>query len=179
MSRRLWIGLAVVSVVAIIVVAALVVPGIFKSSHVEDDRVTIIPAHWWKADMTEEQFQLLGESWGNESLTQIDLVQILWPDVVPELPQEMVDTWEKGQVRWTMEHWDDVLSSINSGFPMAIILAFGNGIPRDETHSSYNYYDFYLGMKNNEGETLKVTKNLGVVPETCYRVSLYIDDVVR
>lgn len=176
MPRRFRMGLAAISVAAIAVVAVLVLPGLFDSDEqvesesdpVDIEYVTVIPEHWWTASITEERLQLLGEAWGDE-LAIIDMVQMLWPDVIPELPQDMVETWEESPLLWPVDEWDTFLNS-----PMQTLYNSSGG-PHDGKMFAY---DFFIGMKYYEDQTFEIDRDLGVVAERRYRISLYTSEAI-
>ena len=87
MRKHRWAVIAGISILALIVVGAIFIPRLFTGTHAVVEDVKLIPAHWWKAELTEQQLSTLSTLWGKD-ITAAQLLEGLWPDVLQRLPQE-------------------------------------------------------------------------------------------
>ena len=188
MSKKLWIGIAAVLVIDMSVAGVLLLPGLLDDeSHSQNDppvdidtgREVVIPGHWWKTYMTDEQLQLLGEVWDTE-LTCMDLLQLLWPEIVTELPQDMIDSWKEHEVSWPGPSWETTYDDIKGPLPKLSILYFEAGVPKisGDYKNGYKDYSFYMGPVSDESGTMEVFKFKDLQPEDNYRISFYIDNIM-
>jgi hypothetical protein len=68
MKKYLWAVIAGVCVLALIVVGAIFIPRLFRAPATEEpiDFVTVMPGHWWKTDLNEQQLKTLQTMWGTD-----------------------------------------------------------------------------------------------------------------
>jgi hypothetical protein len=163
MKKYLWAIIAGVCVLALlIVVGALFIPRLFSSTDAGVEDVELIPAHWWKTEMTEQQLSALGTLWGKD-VTAAQLLQALWPDVLQQMPEEAATTYEKHQVRWPTQKYEDWQGEMIAG---------GAGVSHEEGMMLYYYY---LGSHESEQITFLTSVERGFTEDRMYRVSLYVD----
>jgi len=162
MRKHKWAIVAGVCVLALIVVGLVVIPGLFDSPDAEVEDVELIPAHWWKAELTDEQLSTLGTLWGG-NVTAAQLLQALWPDVLQQLPEEAATTYGKHQVTWPTQNYEDWQGEMIAG---------GAGVPHEEGMMLYYYY---LGSHESERFTFEVSVERGFTEDRMYRVSLYTE----
>ena len=170
MQKRRWAIIAGVCMLALIVVGAVFVPRIFGTSHAEERAETVMPEHWWKTNLDEQQIETLQASWGSV-MTMKEFVCKLWPEVMHELPSEMVDAWERKEVYWPTEKFEDWECG-----PFQT-MCFGLVVPGDG-HTT-KCFDVYLGTQAAEEPTLRRSIDLGLVEDRCCRVSMYTDEVIE
>lgn len=163
MRKHLWIIMAGLCVVALMAIGAVYIPKLFSSTHEEEvDHIQVIPGHWWKAGMTEQQFSTLSTLWG-EDITAAELLQALWPDVLQQLPGETATTYQKQQISWPTEKYEDWKGNFICG---------GISTPSDE---GIRLYQYYLGSVEDEQMTLRRCADTAFTEDSTYRVSLYVD----
>jgi phage pi2 protein 07 len=170
MQKHRWAIIAGVCILALIVVGAVFIPRIFSSSHVEEPGETVMPGHWWKTDLNEQQLKTLQTLWGSD-MTIEEFVRQLWPDVMQELPSEMVDIWKQGNVFWPTAKFEDWE---RSAFQM---MCFGPTTAKEG--EAMKCFDVYLGNTALEERTFGRSRDFGLVEDRCYRVSMYTDDVTK
>ncbi|MDM7998487.1 MAG: hypothetical protein QUS33_00420 [Dehalococcoidia bacterium] len=166
MLRRRWTIAAGVCLLLVIVFGAVFAPKLFRSSHSDQSAEIVRPAHWWKADLNERQLGILQALWGNDATIQ-EFVVALWPEVMAELPSEMVDAWKQTRVYWPAEDYEDWRCG-----PLQT-MCFGLVVPGSE--QTAKCFDVYLGSLAAEETTLRRSTDLGLMEDRCYRVSLYTD----
>lgn len=175
MRKYSWAVIAGVCVVALIVVGACFLLGLFDSSpsgsmpDIPESREKVIPAHWWQASLTEQQLEVLRSLWGTE-INIKQFLEAIWPTVLDEMPADVAAFMGDDAVRWTygsFEEWTEIQS-----------MGFGHGRSPEEGATAM-MFDFYLGRRDQERDiTFTVRKGSGIVPDNCYRISLYTDDVL-
>ena len=145
--------------------AAIIIPGLQGSGPIMGEGEALMtPAHWWQAELTEEQMATLSASWG-KSLNAAQLLEALWPGVLQELPEEARDVYGHQSVFWPAEgyeEWD------GSGRMCA-----GSGVPHDGGQWVYSYF---VGRPEWEVDTLVMNTDRGFTEDGMYRVSLYISE---
>jgi hypothetical protein len=164
MRKHRWAIIAGVCVLALLIVAgAIFIPMLFYRGHphsVSEGHVILMPGHWWKAEITEQQRSSLGTLWGKD-ITAAQLLQGLWPDVLQQLPQEAVTGYEKRWVAWptaTYEEWHgEMLCNLQA--------APGDG--------GLITCCIYVGTHESEEITFEIAGDRGFTEERTYRVSLY------
>jgi hypothetical protein len=170
MRKHRWAIIGGVCILALLVVGAVFIPRIFGSGHAEERAEIVMPEHWWKTDLNEQQLKTLQASWGSE-MPMKEFVFNLWPEVMQELPSEMVDTWERKGVYWPTEKFEDWERG-----PFQT-MCFGLVVPEDG--QTTQCFDVYLGTQAAEETTLRRSTDLGLVEDRCYRVSMYTDEVIE
>lgn len=170
MQKHRWVIIAAVCILALAVLGAVFVPRIFGSSHAGERAEIVMPEHWWKTDLNEEQMGTLQASWGSV-MTMKEFVLELWPEVMQELPSEMVEAWEWKEVYWPTEKFEDWERG-----PFRT-MCFGLVVPGDG--QTTKCFDIYVGTQATEETTLRRSMDLGLVEDGCYRVSMYTDKVIE
>ncbi len=161
MRKHKW-AIAGVCVVVVLVVGVCFIPKLFDSENAEVEDVELIPGHWWKMEMTEQQFVTLSTLWEKDT-TAAQLLQALWPEVLQQMPQEAATTYEKHQVRWPTQKYEDWQGEMIAG---------GTGVPHEDGVMLYYYY---VGTHEDEEITFEIAGDRGLTEDRTYRVSLYTD----
>lgn len=169
MNKHLWAVIAGVCVVAVLTGAgASFTPWAYHSLHPTphfDEPVELVPAHWWKADMTEEQPSTSGALWGSD-ITAAQMLQQLWPEALQQMPPEAAIALEKHQEGWPTAKYEDWKHNYICGG----ISTHGEGGVSD--------YVYYVGDPESERGTLvqsvRVAAERGFAEDRMYRVSLYV-----
>ena len=188
MPKRLWVTIAAVLVVAVVVSGVLLLPGLFNEKKddqndtpvdIDIGKETVLPGHWWKTEITEEQLQLLGDIW-NTDVTYLDVLQKLWPEIEIELPQHMTIAWNEKAVQWSNPSWEEKYKNLKGPAPVPNILYCNVAVPNisGDPTGGYKAYALYMGIENYENETMEVFKFNELVPENTYRVSFYVDNII-
>jgi len=167
MRKYLWAIVAGVCVVVLLALAGVIyIPRLSRghSDSPAEGHIVLRPAHWWQAEITEQQLGSLATLWGKD-ITAAQLLQELWPDVLSEMPQEAVTCYEKDEVRmhWhteTYEEWNRDLFNTSVGIP-------GEEGPI--------VCEIYVGTPESEGDTFEIRGDKGYTADRMYRVSLYTD----
>lgn len=162
MKKYLWGIVAAVCVLALMIVGVVFIPPLFETGTQDEGEVEMIPAHWWETDLSEQQLEDLAGLWGSP-VTAAQLLQKLWPDVLLQLPQEALGAYEKQEVRWPTEDFEDWNADVICG---------GGGVNHDEGMTLYFYY---LGSPEYEPMTMLVDVARGFTEDRMYRVSLHTD----
>ena len=174
MRKYKWAIIAGVCVLALlIVVAAIFIPRLFRNPalppSIPESREIVIPAHWWQASLTEQQLEVLRSLWGTE-ITVPQFLEAIWPTVLDEMPADVAAFVGDDAMKWTYESFEE-WTQIQKMF-------FGHGRLPEEGATAMNVV-FYPGRRDQERDTtFIVRKGNGIVPENCYRISLYTDDVL-
>jgi len=134
-------------------------------------KTVVVPGHQWTMSMTEEQMDLLKNSWGRE-VTILELTNLLWPEVTRDIPQHMVDCWRDKKVIWFAP---DLSNLVEGPIPSTGLLDLKNGTYHVE---GYWMYEFYIGLVTCETPSMMIEDCLGVTSDKCYRVSLYTDNIL-
>ena len=122
------------------------------------------PAHWWQAELNEEQLATLSASWG-KPMNAAELMEALWPGVLQELPEEARTIYEHQGIDWTPEEYED--------WDASSFMCAGSGAPHDEGQWVYSYY---VGSREWEEMTLVMNTDRGFTEDRLYRVSLYMSE---
>jgi hypothetical protein len=164
MRKHKWAIMAGVCVVALLAVAgAIYIPRLSHGGHsdsVSEGHVVLMPAHWWQAEITEQQLGSFATLWG-ENTTAAQLLQELWPDVLSQMPQEAVTCYEKLKIVWsteTYQEWDRQMFCNLKGIP-------------GEEGPTVCY--IYVGTHESEEGTFEIAGDRGFTEDRTYRVSLY------
>ncbi len=163
MRKHKWAIIAGVCVVALLAAAGVIYsPLLFRSRPpaVSKGHVVLMPAHWWKMEMTEQQFGSLRAVWGQD-VSAAQLLQELWPDVLQQMPQEVATGYEKRRIFWpteTYEEWEGQM------------ICNGTSVFDDEGPITCC---IYLGTHESEEGTFEIAGDRGFAEERTYRVSLY------
>jgi hypothetical protein len=164
MKKHMWVIIAAVCVLALIVVAAILILRLFRESSspysIPEGHVVLMPGHWWKTEITEHQRSSLGTLWGKD-ITAAQLLQELWPDVLQQLPQEAVTGYEKRQIAWPTETYEEWKGEM---------LCNGTAVPGDEGLITCC---IYVGTHESEEHTFEIAGDRGFTEDRAYRVSLY------
>lgn len=172
MKKHFWLGLAALCAVACIVTAAVFVPRVFRGSGASpiDDRVVVMPDHWYKTNLNEQQLETLRGLWGTP-MTLKHLIDALWPGVLQGFPQEITDSLadEAHQRQWPYQTFED--------FVRIQEYSAGQGVWDDEGRMMW--FTLYLGEKRSETEIVfGHDKKEGLTSDRIYQISLYTDDVL-
>ncbi len=162
MKRYWWWIIAAVCILALIVVGVIFIPPLLETGTDDDPWVKMIPAHWWKADLTAQQMETIASLWGRE-VTPTQLLQALWPEALQQMPEEASSAWEGDSVHWPPRDFEDWNASMISG---------GVYVPHDQGTTKYSYY---LGSPESEMMILTEDPCWGLTEDRMYRVSLYTD----
>jgi hypothetical protein len=163
MRKHKWAIIAGVCVVALLTFAgAIYIPRLSRghSDSPAEGHIVLRPAHWWQAEITEQQLGSLATLWGKDT-TAARLLQELWPDVLSQMPQEAATCYEQRKIRWspeTYEEWDREL------------FCNGKGIPGEEGPT---VCCIYVGTHKGEEGTFQIAGDRGFTEDKTYRVSLY------
>jgi hypothetical protein len=168
MKKYLWGIIAGVCVIALLIVAAAIfIPRLLDSgppAETPEGHEIMMPGHWWKAEMTEQQLGTLSTCWG-QGITAAQLLQALCPDVLREMPEEAAAAYEGQGINWPPEGYED--------WDGSSMICGGRGVPHDEGLTLYSYY---LGSYEWEEMTLVMNADRGFTEDRMYRVSLYISE---
>lgn len=170
MQRHRWAIMAGVCVLLLTIAGAVFVPRILSSSQAGDSTETVFPEHWWQKDLSEGSLTMLETLWGTEISIE-EFVRAFYPDVLQELPAQMLDIWQQEKVFWPVAKFEDW---IRSPFPD---LCFGLTTMGEE--GVMECFDVYLGSRALEGTTFQRTEALDLVGDRCYRVSMYASDITE
>ncbi len=170
MRKHKWAIIAGVCAVVLLALAGLiVVPKLINRPHphtVSEGHVILMPGHWWKAEMTEEQFSTLRAVWG-QGISVAQLLQELWPDVLQQMPQQAITGYEKQEVGWptatlegpgTYEEWKGQMFCSLRATP-------GGEGPVVSC--------IYIGTHESEEMTFEIAGDRGFTEDRTYRVSIY------
>ena len=106
MKKYLWgIIVGVCFIVLLIVGDAMLIPKLLDSrpaTVVPEGHEILVPEHWWKAEVTEQQLGTMSAYWG-ESISAAQLLQALWPEVLQQMPEEARGAYEHQGVNWPPE----------------------------------------------------------------------------
>ena len=107
-KRYLWAVIAAVCVIAPLAVAAAVfIPALGgRGPEIPEGHALMKPAHWWQAELNEEQLATLSASWGKR-MNAAELMEALWPGVLQELPEEARTVYGHQGVIWTAEGYEE------------------------------------------------------------------------
>lgn len=164
MRKHKWAIIAAVCVVALAVVGAIFIPRLFfpKShpNYVQEGHVVLMPGHWWQAEITEQQRSSLATSWGKD-ITAAQLLQELWPDVLQQMPEEVVTGYDKRQIVWPTETYEEWQGEMLCNFR--------------ETSSDEGpvLCCIYVGTHESEEWSFQVAGDRGFTEDRTYRVSIY------
>ncbi len=100
-KRYLWAIAAAVCVIApLAAAAAIIIPGLQGSGPIiPEGHALMEPAHWWQAELTEEQLATLSAHWGKPT-TVAELLDELCPGVLQEMPEEARSIYEHQGINW-------------------------------------------------------------------------------
>lgn len=165
MRKHKWAIIAGVSVVVLLALAGLiVVPKLINRPHlhtVSEGHVILRPAHWWQAEITEQQLDSLSALWG-DNITPAQVLEKLWPDVLQEMPPEAAACYGVRNIHYwpteTYEEWRrrrlcETKTMPGEEGPIACCL--------------------YVGTREDEDITFEIAGNQGLTEDKTYRVSLY------
>ncbi len=125
----------------------------------------MVPAHWWQAEMTEQQMATLSSSWG-EPINAAQLLDRLWPGVLQQMPEEARAVYEHQGVNWSVEGLEGLAVGPST-------MCAGSGVAHDDGQWIYFYY---VGSPEWEDMTLEMNSDRGFAEDRQYRVSLYISE---
>ena len=162
MKRYWWWIMAAVCILALVVVGVIFIPPLFETGMDDDDdpSVAMVPAHWWKADLTTGQMETIAGLWGT-AVSPTQLLQALWPEVLQQMPEEASSLWESDTVHWPPGDFGEWNNGIISG---------GVYVPHDEGTTQYWYY-----LGSPDSEAIREDPSWGLTEDKMYRVSLYTD----
>ena len=170
MRKYKWTIIAGACVVVLIVLGAIFIPRLFSAPSAEEpsDYVTVMPGHWWKISLNQEQLETLRGLWG----TDVDARQVIdavSPGVLRELPEDVVANIAAGRNQlWptdSFEEWEQI---------QAMCCSRSRPLEKGVT-----MFDLYIGCRKTEaGSRFEVRQELGISEENRYRISLYTDDVL-
>lgn len=172
MRKHTWAIIAGVCVVVLLGIVGVVLffPQLFDRGHsspIPDDMEIVIPAHWWKTSLNEQQIETLRRLWHTQISTK-QLIDALWPGVLSELPAEADASSDGGRVMWPAAEFD-VWKDIQAWSMSVIHPAQGTAM----------MFDVYLGCPEREtDDTFLVDKSEGITSEVRYRISMYTDEVL-
>ena len=168
MKKYLWgIMVGVCFIVLLIVGDAVLIPRLLHSAPatvVTKGHEILVPGHWWKAEMTEQQLGTLSAYWGR-SMSAAQLLQALWPEALQQMPEEARGVYEHQGLNWPPEGFED--------WESPSFMCAGSGVAHDDGQTLYFYY---LGCREDEEMTLVMNADRGFTEDRIYRVSLYIDE---
>jgi hypothetical protein len=166
MRKYLWAIIAGGCMLALIVVGAIFVPPLLNGSpptEVPEGYVILKPGHWWKMEITEQQRSSLATLWGRD-VSIADLLRDLWPDVLPQLPQEVVSAYEKGRISWSVDTYEVWKGEM---------LCSCRGL-LSETGPTMGC--LYIGSHESEESTFETRADRGLIEDRVYRISIYTSD---
>jgi hypothetical protein len=165
MKKYSWAIIAGLCLLALVVVGAVFIPRIFRSSHIEEPGEIVTPGHWWKTDLNEQQLKTLQTLWGTD-MTMAQFLEQICPEALQQLPKEGVDAMG-GRINW-FQKWQDFEQS------QRMCIGAGAGT-RDE---GITIFEIYLGRRAEEETTFQRNKEPPIVADRYYRISIYTDDVL-
>lgn len=160
MRKHRWAIIAGVCVLALIVVGAIFIPELFSNDQVHQGQEQIVPGHWWKTELTDQQLGTLSTLWGGD-ITVTELLEEIWPEVLQDLPQEALIAYDIRSIDWPTEEYEDW---------RAQLICTLRGIPHEE---GMLVYSFYLGSSDGEERTFYYSIDKNFTSDRMYRVSLY------
>lgn len=166
MKKLLWAVAAGVCVLAVVILAIIYIPPLLDNSpppDVPEGHMVLMPGHWWKADLTEQQRNSLAAAWGND-MSAAELLRSLWPDPLQEMPEEAVAVYQERTVGWptdTYEAW--------KGEMLCNCRASSNDIRP-------TMCCLYIGTHQSEQFTFQTVDNRGFTENCTYRISIYTGD---
>ncbi len=165
-TKRLWAVAAAVCLIApLAAAAAIIIPGLHGSGPIiPEGHALMMPAHWWQADLTEQQLATLSTYWGKPT-TMAELLDELWPGVLEQMPEEARNVYEHQGLNWPPGGYEDWDGSSR--------MCAGSGVPHDEGQWVYSYY---VGSPEWEADTLVMNTDRGFTEDGMYRVSLYMSE---
>jgi hypothetical protein len=172
MRKHRWAIIAGVCVVVLIVVGAVFIPRALHSSASStgtEDRIVVMPGHWWKVSLDEQKIEILRRVW-HTGITRKDLVDMLWPGVLQKLPAAAGASWERQKVDWPNEPFDD-WEDIQAWCFSAMLPVQDDPI----------VFDVYLGSDEWETDDMFTVSRIigtGLTSDNRYRVSMYTNDVL-
>ncbi len=115
MRKYKWAIIAGVCALALlIVVLALFIPRLFRNPPLPpstpESQEIVIPAHWWKASLTEQQLDVLRSLWGTETGVK-PFLEAVWPAVLDEMPADATSLMGEFNVAWprqSFEEWKEI-----------------------------------------------------------------------
>lgn len=170
MRKHLWTFIAGACVL-LIIISVLIIPRLFSSRSTDtlDNYVTVIPEHWWRLSLNDQQLEVLEGLWGSQMSTR-QLVEEIWPDILDEFPDFCISILENRGVSWSSRSFEE--------WARIQCRHFGKGM-YDATNEFY-YCEMYIGPEDLEESSLSFrhAKEMPLVADRCYRVSFYTDDVL-
>lgn len=164
MKKHVWAAIAGVCVVTLVALAGvLFIPGLFQKgppSAVPEGHVVLMPAHWWKTEITDQQRSSLATLWGKD-ISAAELLQELWPDVLQQLPQEAVTCYEKRQIAWPTETYEEWHGQMLYNL---------KAVPDDQGPT---VCCIYIGTRESEEWSFQIAGDRGFTEDRTYRVSIY------
>ena len=167
MRKYLWGIVAGVFVLALLAVGVIFLPPLImnhpSSGELDEGQMVLMPGHWWKMEITEQQRNSLATLWGRDMSTT-ELLRELWPEVLQQLPQEALAVYEKRKVGWPVDAYEEWTGTMLSN-------CGGSSIEMGATVCCV-----YLGSREDERYTFKTVDDRGFTEEKTYRVSIYTSD---
>lgn len=171
MKKYLWGIIAGVCFIVLLIVGdAMFIPRLLDrgpATVVPEGHEILVPGHWWKAEMTEQQLGTLSAHWG-QGTSAAQLLQALWPEVLQQMPEEARGVYERQGLNWPPEGYED--------WETPSFMCGGSGVGHDDGQTLYFYY---LGSREDEEMTLVMNADRGFTEDRIYRVSLYVDEQVE
>ena len=164
MRKHKWAVVAGVCVVVLLALAGvIVIPKLINRPHphtVSEGLMILRPAHWWQAEITEQQLDSLSALWG-DNMTPAQLLEELWPDVLQQMPPEAATCYGVRNIHWpteTYEEWNrrrlcNTKTMPGEEGPIACCI--------------------YVGTHEDEEITFEIAGDRGFTEDRTYRVSLY------
>lgn len=167
-KKYLWIGFALTFVVVLVIAGMIILPEILNKPVDDSEDYIMTPGHWWKAQLNDDQIEIIRQIWGSDISCQQFVAQIC-PELLQGIPPEEIANWDKLEMYWTRDRWEEFNSTI-------ACIYTGRGITTDgQTH----YYQFYLGFPTQEQDTLKHTEGyITLTDENSFRISFYLDKII-
>ena len=164
MRNHLWAFVAgVCGVVLLALAGIIVIPKLINRPHphtVSEGHIILRPAHWWQAEITEQQLASLASLWG-ENITPAQVLDELWPDVLQEMPPEAAACYGVRNLFWPTETYEEWRRRR---------LCETKTMPSEEGRIACC---LYVGTHADEEITFEIAGNQGLTEDKTYRVSLY------
>jgi hypothetical protein len=163
MRKHKWAIIAGVCVVVLLALAGVIyIPRLFRGPvpAVSEGHIILRPAHWWQAEITEQQLSTLAALSG-EDITPAQLLQELWPDVLQQMPPEAATCYGVRNLHWSSETYEEWTRGE---------FCETKTMPGEEGRIACC---IYVGTHVAEEGTFEIAGDQGLTEERTYRVSLY------
>lgn len=166
MRKHPWTVIAGICLILLVTTSAfLVLRGSAPSTG--DIHETVVPAHWWRLDMNDEQLQILKSLWGRP-ISALKLTEEIWPDIVDEIPSFPKGLLEIRNVSWPSKPFEEWVR----------IQATGGGKGSYNDAGEFYLSEIYIGRKSSETPSFGRSDTNPIVADRVYRISFYTDDVL-